>query len=325
MALESVLKYFKARKRLPTESNKKQAMLPAGAKCFCNPVGSAPGFRLAIERCVFFFLPGVPFEMQRMLSDSVIPEIITMQGANRRFRLIKTLSTFGLTESATGEHLAGFEYKFPQVRLGLRASFPVIYVKLYTSGKNESHLHELLDEAAQWVLGRLGNRVFSYVGDPMEKVVGTLLRSSDATLAVAESCTGGLISNLLTNVPGSSDYFLFAAVTYSNQAKMNILNVSGNTLENVGAVDVETAKEMADGVKRISGATYGLSSSGIAGPGGGTKEKSAGTLCIGLATPRSVTGHRFNFTYDSRWMNKQIFAITALDLLRRELLDNDTV
>jgi nicotinamide-nucleotide amidase len=154
----------------------------------------------------------------------------------------------------------------------------------------------------------------------MEKVVGDLLRKNNQTVAVAESCTGGLIANLLTNIPGSSDYFLFSAVTYSNQMKIKILGVSTSTLREVGAVDVATAKEMAQGVRKLCDATYGLAASGIAGPGGGTTDKPVGTLCIGLATPHSLAGHRFHFSFDNRWMNKQIFAFTALDLLRKKLL-----
>jgi nicotinamide-nucleotide amidase len=154
----------------------------------------------------------------------------------------------------------------------------------------------------------------------MQKVVGNLLRQKNAFLAVAESCTGGLIADLLTNVPGSSDYFVFSAVTYSNQLKMKILDVSARTLERYGAVSEQTAKEMARGVQRVCGATYGLSVSGIAGPGGATHDKPVGTVCIGLADAKTVHGYRFNFTFDNRWMNKHVFATTALDLLRRELL-----
>jgi nicotinamide-nucleotide amidase len=320
VALESVQKIFQARNRLLDESNKRQAMIPAGAQCLGNPIGTAPGFRLKIEKCVFYFLPGVPAEMQRMLSESVISEVTLRQGVIRPFRTTKTIATFGLTESATAEHLSGFESLFPQIRIGFRARFPIIEVKLYISGREELSIQKALNEASQWIHARLGNRIFSDTGDPMEKVVGTLLRRVNQTVAVAESCTGGLIANLLTNVPGSSDYFLFSAVTYSNETKMKILDVSADTLRKLGAVDVATAKEMAQGVRQLCGATYGLSTSGIAGPGGGTAEKPIGTLCIGLATPRSVTGRRFNFAFNDRWMNKQIFAITALDLLRRELL-----
>ena len=139
-------------------------------------------------------------------------------------------------------------------------------------------------------------------------------------IATAESCTGGLIANLLTDVPGRSQYFLFSAVTYSNPAKMKILKVQAQTLDRNGAVSQQTAGEMAHGARNSVDATYGLATSGIAGPGGGTDDKPVGTLCIGLATPSSVAGHRFYFSHANRRMNKHIFAVAALNLLRTELL-----
>lgn len=162
--------------------------------------------------------------------------------------------------------------------------------------------------------------MISDTGETMENVVGDLLRQNDASLALAESCTGGLMADLLTNVPGSSDYFIFSAVTYSNRMKMKILDVKARTLNRYGAVSEQTAEEMAVGVQRVSDATYGLSASGIAGPGGATENKPVGTVCIGLASANFSHGYRFNFTCENRRMYKRIFATAALDLLRRELL-----
>ena len=156
-------------------------------------------------------------------------------------------------------------------------------------------------------------------GRSMEAVVGGLLAEKKATIAIAESCTGGLISHMLTNVPGSSGYFLFSGVTYSNEAKTKVLGVSNQVLQRHGAVHQETVIKMAQGVRRIAGTTYGLATSGIAGPDGGTDEKPVGTLCIGLATPHDVKGFQFFFPFNTRLMNKKIFAMKALDLLRREL------
>jgi len=319
-ALASVENFFKARSRTLTDSNKKQAMLPAGAQCLNNPVGTAPGFHIKIGQCDFFFLPGVPFEMRRMLTEQVIPRIMKIQGADAGVRLVKTLSTFGLTESVSGDDLDGFDQRFPQIKLGFRTKFPEIQVKFYAHGADEEGLGAELAAATQWVYRKLGDKVFSNTGESMAEVVGGLLRQKNAFLAVAESCTGGLIADLLTNVPGSSDYFVFSAVTYSNQLKMKILDVNVRTIDRYGAVSEQTAKEMARGVQQISGATYGLSVSGIAGPGGATDDKPVGTVCIGLADADSVNGYRFNFTFDNRWMNKRVFATVALDLLRQQLL-----
>ncbi len=322
VALKSIEAFFKKRKRLFTSSNKKQAMLPKNAKPIYNPVGTAPGFIIKIEKCVFFFLPGVPYEMRKMLTGAVLPEIEKLQGGNRKLCLVKTISTFGLTESATGEQLTEFASAFPEIKLGFRAKFPEIHVKLYAYGDDKGFLEQLIKKATEWVMEKLGKRIISVDGGSIENVVGGLLCREKATIAVAESCTGGLISNWLTDVPGSSEYFLFSGVTYSNEAKIKVLGVSPDTIIQYGAVHEETVKEMAEGVRRIADATYGLSTSGIAGPDGGTEDKPVGTVCIGLATPDTVKGYRFNFLFNQRLMNKKIFAMTALDLLRREFLED---
>lgn len=319
-ALSSMKNFFKKRQRLINPLNIKQAMLPEGSKCLENPVGSAPGFAVRIENCLFFFLPGVPSEMKKMLSEKVIPEIYALQGGIREYRLVRNISTFGLTEAAVNENLLSFINDYPGIKLGLRATFPEIHVKLYARGRDEKTVSELLERATASVLNKLGNRVLSTKGEPMEIAVGKLLKSRRATLAVAESCTGGLVSNMLTNVPGSSDYFLFSGVTYSNESKIKLLGVKQEVIEKHGAVHEETAKEMAVCARRIAGATYGLSTSGIAGPAGGTEEKPVGTVCVGLATPGEARGFRFIFQFGDRLMNKKVFAVTALDVLRKELL-----
>ena len=270
LALDSVEAFFKARKFPLTPSNQKQALLPAGADCLINTVGTAPGFQLKIEGCEVFFLPGVPFEMRQMLANEVMPRLMKLPGQTRSVRLVKTLSTFGLAESATAEKLSGFEDHFAHIKLGFQAKFPEIHVKLYGTGMDEDQLRSQLEKAEHWVAQQLGDRIFSNTGESLEEAVGNLLRARQATLAVAESCTGGLIADLITDVPGSSDYFVLSAVTYANQAKIDLLGVTSEILDRHGAVSEKTAKEMARGVQRISGATYGLATSGIAGPGGAT-------------------------------------------------------
>ncbi|MGD9175997.1 MAG: CinA family nicotinamide mononucleotide deamidase-related protein [Desulfobacterales bacterium] len=319
-ALHSVEAFFTARQRTMNAASRKQAYLPAGAQCIRNLVGTAPGFGLKIGGCHFFCLPGVPAEMRRMLADVVLPQIVKRMGNNRLFFLNQTLTTFGLTESRTSERLAEFNKAFPQISLGLQVQFPLIEVKLYARGAAKDHLTKNLAMAADWVSDKMGAMVISQQGDPIEKVVGQLLKEKQATAALAESCTGGLIADRLTSVSGSSEYFVFSGVTYSNQAKIDILKVAPETLKRRGAVHEETAIEMARGARDISAATYGLSTSGIAGPTGGTEAKPVGTVCIGLATPSGTTGHRFHFWFGSRSMHKQMFAAAALDVLRRELL-----
>ena len=319
-ALVNVESFFKKFNRPMTDSNRKQALLPRGCQILYNPVGTAPGFSLIIGRCRFYFLPGVPYEMKRMLPEHVIPDVLSLQGDAAMHNRVKTITTFGLPESLAGEKVAGVEAAFPGIKLGLRASFPQIQVKLYGRDRNAVLLDQRLAEAGQWTLERLGKNVISENGEPMEAVVGRFLSEKAATIALAESCTGGLIANWLTNVAGSSGYFLFSGVTYSNQAKINVLGVKPETLEKHGAVHEETAREMAVGARRAAGATFGLSTSGIAGPDGGTEDKPVGTVCVGFAGPDRSFGRRLYFPFGKRLMNKKIFTMAALDILRKEIM-----
>ncbi|RLC32557.1 MAG: competence/damage-inducible protein A [Deltaproteobacteria bacterium] len=318
-AMQSIEAFFKNRNYPVSSSCKKQAMLPRGSECLMNPVGTAPGFLIKIGKCDFYFLPGVPFEMRRMLEDQVKPRILKTKG-DKETCLVKTISTFGLTESVTGERIEEAVNMFSEIKVGLRAKFPEIQVKLYGRSGHEDTLEKNMAIVEKHVREKLGRKIFSFEGEAMEAVVGQLLRQKGASLALAESCTGGLIASRLTEVSGSSDYFLFSGVTYSNAAKVKVLGVSENTLLKYGAVHEKTAAEMAVGVQKIAGATYGLSTTGIAGPGGGTREKPVGTVCIGLATPEKVITGQYHFPFGRRWMNKSVFAMKAMDLLRRELL-----
>ena len=194
-ALAAIEEFYRRRNRSLNPSVRKQALLPRGAEMLANPVGTAPGFSLQIGGCRFFFLPGVPSEMKRMLAEQVLPGIERMRGPVREHRPVRTFSCFGLTESLTGERVEGREGRFPGVKLGLRAKFPEVQVKLYTSDASEAAALARLDAASDWVRGRLGDRLFSETGAAMEAVVGALLQARKATLAVAESCTGGLLAS----------------------------------------------------------------------------------------------------------------------------------
>lgn len=318
-ALEMVERFFKKFDRQMTPSNRKQALLPIGAVVLDNPMGTAPGFMLSIGSCSFFFLPGVPYEMKHMLQEEVLPRIRKLIGQAQSFPMIKTISCFGLTESLVGEKTADLTNHFPHLKLGLRAKFPEIQVKLYGQGSKREEVEAQFESATRWVREQLGRYVFSEDGSSMAAVVGELLRKKGATLAVAESCTGGLIAHRLTNVPGSSDYFLLSTVTYANEAKTAVLGVAPDTIARSGAVSRATAAAMAEGVRNLAKTTYGLAVSGIAGPGGGTPEKPVGTLCTALSGPQGTDAHKHRFTFGRRQMLKSIFAMAALNLVRKEL------
>ncbi|MBR9982510.1 MAG: nicotinamide-nucleotide amidohydrolase family protein, partial [Desulfatitalea sp.] len=237
------------------------------------------------------------------------------------FRLTRVVSTFGLPESVVGEKVAPIHSHFPAIKLGLRAKFPEIQVKLYLNTPEEAQGRQILENATRWVVDQLGINVFSQHERTLAEEVGALLRERQATLALAESCTGGLIGNWLTDNAGSSDYFLLSAVTYANGSKIQVLGVTPETLAQHGAVHEETARQMARGARRLAGATFGLATSGIAGPDGGTPEKPVGTLCIGLDGPEGTRSRTVTLSFGQRLMNKRLFAMIALDLLRRTLIE----
>jgi nicotinamide-nucleotide amidase len=291
-----------------------------GSQVLTNHAGTAPGFYKTLNRCLFFFMPGVPAEMKLMLEKEAVPVLKERYGLDRAI-LVERLTVFGLGESRTGSLLNGFHERFPGLRLGFRVDFPVIEVKIIFSGgsgEKEATL-SMMKQAKQWVMDRLENKVVSDKGLSLAQEVGRLLSAQGKTLAIAESCTGGLISSMVTDVAGSSEYFLFSAVTYSNEAKIKILNVREKTLLDHGAVHERTAREMAEGVRLKAGADFGISTTGIAGPGGGSLEKPVGMVCIGLAGDGFSLARTYRFTLDDRAMNKMIFAHTALELLRRHL------
>lgn len=323
-ALSSMEAYFKKRGFELTQENKKQAMLPTSAGVLVNRNGTAPGFYARINQCLFFFMPGVPSEMKLMFETEVLPRMEQEFDLDTDL-LIERLILFGMPESMVGARLKEFPRLFPGIRLGFRASFPCIEVKLVkpAAGKDSlSGIREKMSQAKTWAVEQLEGRVFSTEGLTLPEEVGRILREKKQTLAVAESCTGGLISNWITDVAGSSDYFLFSGITYSNGAKVNVLQVSSKTLDEHGAVHETTALEMALGAKKAARADWGVSTTGIAGPGGGSDEKPVGTVCIGVAGPGVSLARRFHFKIDQRDRNKKIFAATALNLLRRQLLKN---
>ncbi len=317
-SLNEINAFFLSRNRPIFKSDLKQAMFPYGAEVIKNKTGTAPGFSLKIGKCVFFFLPGVPCEMEKMLEEKVLPAVDKIHtGKKNLFK--QAISVFGLSETEIGERLEEIFNKFPGIGLGIRVIFPEIEVTLKVRGKNDFVSKKRLNDASAWVVEKIGDAVFSVHGESMETVLGQLLSEKKITVALAESCTGGLIAHRLTTVSGSSDYFLFSAVTYSNEAKMKVLGVKKETLKEFGAVSEQTAGEMSEGARRISGANFSIATTGIAGPTGGTPEKPVGTVCIGLSSPDGTIKKRYNFSTFDRIRNKKIFAMTAMDLLRRKL------
>lgn len=278
-SLEAIRRRFATINREMGPSNAKQADMPESAAVLANPVGTAPGFAITLGKCRCFFMPGVPHEMKRLFDDHVHPAIGPTI-VRRTHQIL--LRTFGLPESQVGERLAGIEQTFGVV-LGYRATFPEIEVKVLARGTDAAEAEELAARVAREVRARLDDAVYGEGDDTYPAFVGRTLRDRGLTLAIAESCTGGMVGSLITDVPGSSDYLLLDAVTYSNASKTQLLGVSSEILRAYGAVSAECATAMADGARRAAGADLAVSITGIAGPGGGSDERPVGTVWIGMA------------------------------------------
>jgi len=321
-ALGFMKSYFKKAGFQLTKENEKQAMLPLNAKMIINDNGTAPGFYIKINRCLFFFMPGVPLEMKLMFEYQIKNILINKFNLSDKI-LIERLTVFGLGESKVGFLLQEFENSYPAMRLGFRADFPIVEVKIVMSDSNMDKNKALsqIKKARQWVIEKLEKKVVSTKGLSIAQEVANLLTQQNKTLAIAESCTGGLIANMMTDIDGSSDYFLFSGVTYSNNAKINILNVQKKTIINHGAVHEQTALEMALGARKKAGADFAISTTGIAGPTGGTKERPVGMVCIGIAGDDFAKAKTYKFSFDDRLLNKKMFAAMALELLRRHLIN----
>lgn len=318
-ALEMMAERFRKINRTVSETNMKQVYLPQGANVLLNKWGTAPGFSSEIESTVFFFLPGVPKEFRAMMEEYVIPEL-KLRHPEMKKSCMRLVKTFGLPESEVAQRLEGIERE--GIKLGYRAHFREIHLRVSSFGDTELEAQALMDEFLQEIHGRLDNYIFTTTGEMLEEVVGNLLIHKKLTLSTAESCTGGLLSHRITNVAGSSSYFLEGVVTYSNQAKVDILGMPMELIEIHGAVSDPVVKAMANGVKKLSGSDFGIGISGIAGPGGGTDEKPVGTVFIGLQTEKKeIIVNEFHFR-GTREEIKLVTVLNALDMIRKSLLNN---
>lgn len=298
--------------------NDKQALIPTKTTLITNPTGTACGFHLMYKGCFMFFMPGVPSEMRLMLHDSVITFLSDRISPKRAIRTTY-LNVFGPCEAEVDELLTGIARPDHGLYLGICVTFPWMRITLGGEADSEDAVAALLAPAAELVRERLKEYVFASGETGINEVVAGLLHASGFTLSLAESCTGGLIAQMITSISGSSRYFLEGAVTYSNAAKIRQLGVAAELLEEKGAVSRDVASAMSKGIRRMAGSDLGLAVTGIAGPEGGTVDKPVGTVFISLAAPDGCWTKRFLFS-GSRDEIRIITAWTALDWLRRYLL-----
>jgi nicotinamide-nucleotide amidase len=322
-AVDAIVGRLKGWGRVPTGRQLRQAFLPKGSEMLENPVGTAPGFSFRWSGRFVAVLPGVPREAEQMFDVAVAPKLAATSDARLDRRVIHT---FGLIEAEVDRRLAGVVTARTEISLGFLASPLGVMVSVTALGK-PSLIRPRLDKAVRTIKRRLGRYVFAEGADTMEEVIGRQLAQRGLTLALAESCTGGLIGHRLTQVPGSSAYFDRGVICYSNAAKTDLLGVSRGLLARHGAVSAEVARAMAEGVRMRSHTQIGLSVTGIAGPGGGSERKPVGLVYIGLDA-RGGRGRRttpisqeYRFHGD-RATIKSRAAQAALNLLREWLVES---
>lgn len=322
--MKSISEHFARRSpagKIP-KSNDKQAYILEGAEVLQNSMGTAPGQIMESDGKIIVLLPGPPSEIRPMFESSVLPYLKTRFG--KGILKVKTLHTTGLAESAVNDKIKKIvdierELEGGEIAFTILASPAGVDIKITASGLDEMLIDKTIKNIKEEFYGILTRDIYGEDSQTLEGVVGEMFIRKRKTLAVAESCTGGLIAHRITNVAGSSLYFKEAVVTYSDISKKRILGVKEETLNKYGAVSKETAHEMAEGIKKIAGTNFGLSTTGIAGPKPSSTGKPVGLVYIAAASDKDITVKQFNFT-GTRTDIKTRIAAAALDILRRSLL-----
>lgn len=318
---------FQRMGRVMPENNLRQAQIPETAVILENPLGTAPGYRVSCERDLpsrdgtgrareprhLVVMPGVPREMKPMFDERVVPWIRDLRATDQVIA-VRTFQTFGMSESALDE-VVNATIRADEARIGFRASFPMISVKLMVRDVAE-RADSRLEELSARLRDALGPVIFGEGDVTMEAATGAALRTRGATLAIAESCSGGLIGHRVTEVPGCSAYFLADYVTYSNGAKKDVLGVRPETLQQFGAVSEETVREMAEGARKRARASVAVATSGVAGPDGGSDTTPVGTVCFALSADGVLVSRRHQLWGTRDWV-KLLTSQLALDWVRR--------
>lgn len=314
--LEQIEEFFVRRNRKMPDRNKIQARIPAGAKPIINKLGTAPGILAESKGKLFFALPGVPIEMKRMYENSVLPELLKFGGGQAI--VIRKLQCFGAGESDIAEMLGDLMQRGRNPLINCTAGFGIITLHIVATADNRQNAEQMAQKDEKNLREILGDLVYASQEQTLAEVVGEQLTKLNKTVATAESCTGGLVAKMLTDTPGSSNYFTGGWITYSNDAKINELGVPADLIEKYGAVSEQVARSMAQNARRKAGTDYSIAITGIAGPTGGTESKPAGLVYISIDSGYGTATRRWLFSYDRRFVRLRA-AHTALNMLRTEL------
>lgn len=322
-ALSDIERFFRRTGRQPPETNLKQAMVVEGCSVIRNGVGTAPGQIIEDDGKVIVLLPGVPREMSWMMENRVIPYLEARGHAGNDIICSRVLRVAGISESALVAEISDILGNQANPTIAPLAQDGLVDLRITAKADNRTQADQMLSEVAREIHSRLGGLVYGEGREQLPKVVGRLLAESGRTLALAESCTGGLLGKLMTDNPGSSRYFQGGVVTYSNESKMKLLGVTECTLARYGAVSRQTATAMALGVRALFNTSVSVSVTGLAGPGGGTASKPVGLVFVAVACDKSVSVGRFMLNGDREQVRRRT-SVAALNLLRKVLLASST-
>ncbi len=315
--LKSLEERFRSRGLTMTSNNARQALIPSGARVLENGNGTAPGLWFESEGKQAILLPGPPHEMKAMFEAGCLPKLAEMSKGRRIQK--RVFKVTGLSESSCDARIAPLYTPYKNPATTILASPGEIEIHLKATAATEAEANALLDELGDKIEMELGDNIFSRRGESLEQIVGMYLTMRQATVATAESCTGGLVAERLTRISGSSAYFVSGAVCYSNAAKTELADVPPLLIEMNGAVSREVAIGLAEGIRKRAGTTYGIGVTGIAGPTGGTEAKPIGLVHVAVSSEAGVDHREARFPGDRqrvRWWASQL----ALDMLRRKLL-----
>jgi nicotinamide-nucleotide amidase len=317
--LKDIKDRFEKRGKKLTRTNEAQALVPQIANVIRNSRGTAPGSWIEKAGKIFVSMPGVPYEMMAMLHDYVLPRLQERVGPDSGKVITKTLLTTGIPESFLYERLGDLDELLNGSKLAFLPNQFGVKMRLTVSGESDEEAKNKLLEIEQKIRSIAGRYIYGFDDAKIENVTGRLLKERGLKIAVAESCTGGLICSRFTNISGSSEFFNQGMVTYSNAAKVESLKVNEDSIDKFGAVSIEIARQMAEGIKAISGADIGLAVTGIMGPTGATPGKPIGLVYVGICDDTICTAKEFHFGED-RLLNKDRASQAAIDMVRRHLL-----
>ena len=312
--LNHIRKLFEGRRLSMPATNRQQAMVPDNGRVISNPYGTAPGLFLELNNTWFYFLPGVPFEMKHLIDTRILPEILSYFQPQKAVTLL--FRTTGLAESRLHELVTPALRSFDHISVAFLPKSSGVDLRV-TFARQEA---EAVQKLRGLIRRQLGIHLFTETEESLVEVVAALLVEKRLSLGVAESFTGGLIGDVFTDIPGSSEYFMGSAVTYSNESKSRILSVNASTINSYGAVSEETVREMVAGVQELFNSDCAIASTGIAGPTGGTSEKPLGLCFLAAIYGRKLETRKFIFGKDRR-INKERGAYAAIELLRRLLIE----